>query len=162
VTRLTVRVAKLPAVVGSRLGPTGWHAVTQEQVDAFARATGDDQWIHVDAARAAAGPFGRPVGQGSLTLALAPELLGEILVVEDASLVLNYGLNRVRFPAPVPVGSRVRVTAEVVSAEPVADAVQAILALIVELEDGDKPACVAEVVFRYYSEETGSPARRRA
>ena len=148
-TRRTIGIDDLPGLAGEQLGASAWHTVTQAAVDTFAEATGDRQWIHVDHARAAAGPFGGTIAHGYLTLALAPEFLDEIVEVDGVSLVLNYGLNRVRFPAPVPVGSRVRVRAEVVSAEPIPNGVQVVLGLTVELEGGMKPACVAEVVFRY-------------
>jgi acyl dehydratase len=147
----TVRLSELPGLAGRRLGPGRWHELGQARIGAFADASGDRQWIHVDPERAAAGPFGRTIAHGYLTLALGAELLGELLEVEDATLVLNYGLNRVRFPAPVPSEARIRVTGELVSAEPVADGVQAVIALAVEVEGSAKPACVAEVVFRYLS-----------
>src|SRR5438094_10063812 len=101
---------------GAEFGPSSWIDVPQEKIDAFAAATGDDQWIHVDPERAAAGPFGTTIAHGYLTLSLAPALLYELLEVDGARLIVNYGLNRVRFPAPVPVGSRVRMRAEVAAA----------------------------------------------
>lgn len=146
---IRVRTAELASLVGAQLGPGPWRTVAQEAIDAFADATGDRQWIHVDPARAASGPFGRTVAHGYLTLSLAPQLLDELLVVEDAGLVLNYGLNRVRFPAPVPAGARVRAVAEVVSAEDVPGGTQAVVAITVEVDGTAKPACVAEVVYRY-------------
>jgi acyl dehydratase len=104
----TLKRDELRGHVGQRLGASSWHEVTQEQVGMFADATGDHQWIHTDPERAAAGPFGGPLAHGFLTLSLAPMLVAEVLEVSDASVTINYGLNRVRFPAPLPVGSRVR------------------------------------------------------
>jgi acyl dehydratase len=146
---LTVRLEDLPGLVGRDLGPTDWHEVTQDEIDAFAKATGDRQWIHVNRERAAAGPFGRPIAHGLLTLSLAVALLDELLEVEDAALVVNYGLNRVRFPAPVPVGANVRLRGTVTSTEPVEGGVQAVLALTIELDGAAKPACAAELVLRF-------------
>jgi acyl dehydratase len=128
-------------------GPSSWVEVSQERIDEFARVTGDLQSIHVDPEMAASGPFGTTVAHGLLTLSLVPAAMYEVLPVEGATIV-NYGLNRVRFPAPVPAGSRVRVAFRVESVEPVAGGVQAVLAAVVELEGGAKPACVAELVLR--------------
>jgi acyl dehydratase len=135
-------------LVGSELGPTEWVEVTQERIDAFAAATGDHQWIHVDPERAAAGPFGTTIAHGYLTLSLLPSFLEGVLDVTGCGLTVNYGLNRVRFPAPVPVGSRLRARFHVVGAEEVAGGVQLTVAATVEREDGDKPVCVAEAVYR--------------
>ena len=145
----TVRVGDLLGLAGADLGASGWREVTQEDVDLFARGTGDHQWIHTDPARAAAGPFGGTIAHGHLTLSLIPVLLAEILVVEGASLGINYGMNRVRFPAPLRVGSRIRATAALASAEPVPGGVQAVAAVTVTAEDAPRPVCVAEIVFRY-------------
>jgi acyl dehydratase len=124
--------------------------VTQEQVRLFAEATGDHQWIHVDVERARSGPFGAPIAHGFLTLSLYPALKDEILAVEGAGLTVNYGLNKVRFPAPVPVGSRLRLRLEVASAEQRPDgSVEAVFALTFELEGGSKPVCVAESILRF-------------
>jgi acyl dehydratase len=137
----------VPAV-GDVLGPTDWVEISQERIDAFAAATDDPQWIHVDRERAAAGPFGTTIAHGYLTLALLPALLGEVLDVAGVGLTVNYGLNRVRFPAPVPVGSRLRARFEVLAVEDVAGGVQLTLAATVEREGGEKPVCVAEPVYR--------------
>ena len=147
-----VRIAldDLPAHAGRHLGTSAWREVTQEAIRQFADATGDHQWIHVDEERAKAGPFGRTVAHGYLTLSLAPALLWEILDVEGASVTVNYGLGKVRFPAPVPAGSRVRLAAELVAAEPFDGGVQVRLQAVFELEGHDKPCCVAEILFRYY------------
>jgi acyl dehydratase len=136
--------------MGERLGESAWHRVTQEQVDAFAEATGDRQWIHVDRERARAGPFGGTIAHGYLTLSLAPVLVGSVLHVEGARMTLNYGLNRVRFPAPVPVGSNVRAVVDLAAVEERDGCVQATLGVAFEVEGGAKPACVAEVIYRYY------------
>ncbi|MDQ2981519.1 MAG: MaoC family dehydratase [Actinomycetota bacterium] len=142
-------IAGLSGLVGTHLGYTSWQAITQAQVDSFAEATWDDQWIHVDVERAKAGPFGGTIVHGFLTLSLAPVLLDDLLHVEDASRTINYGLERVRFPAPVPVGSRVRLGAELSSLEQVSGGVQAALALTFELEGSAKPGCVGTLLLRF-------------
>ena len=134
---------------GLELGPSAWREVTQERIDAFAAATDDPQWIHVDAERAAAGPFGTTIAHGYLTLALLVPFSYELLPVEDAALSVNYGLNRVRFPAPVPSGSRVRARFRVEGVEEVAGGTQVTLGATVEREGAEKPVCVAELVFRF-------------
>ncbi|MGH9104551.1 MAG: MaoC family dehydratase [Acidimicrobiales bacterium] len=144
-------VDQLRARVGSPLGFSEWHQVTQEEIDLFAKATGDYQWIHTDRERARQGPFGTTIAHGYLTLSLASALLAEVLAIEGPRFIVNYGLNRVRFPAPVPVGSRLRVGAVLESLEAVAGGGhQATLNCTFELEGSAKPACVADVVFRYY------------
>jgi acyl dehydratase len=137
--------------VGEHLGYSPWHEVTQEQVNLFADATGDHQWIHVDVERAKQGPFGAPIAHGYLTLSLGPALLPQILRIEGISMGVNYGLNKLRFPAPVPVGSKARLGATLESVEDVAGGAQAVLGLTFEVEGKDKPVCVAEAVFRYYA-----------
>jgi len=141
--------ADLLNLVGRPLGVSPWHQVNQDRVNMFADATGDRQWIHVDPVRAAAGPFGGPIAHGYLTLALAPMLIADVLVVDHLEAALNYGLNKVRFPAPVPVGSRVRgvVTLKAADARPAG--IEAVFTLVYELEDSDRPACVAEFVAIY-------------
>ena len=116
----------------------------------FADATGDHQWIHVDPERAKAGPFGGPIAHGYLTLSLAPALLPEIMTVHGFSMAVNYGCEKVRFPSPVPVGSKLRASFEVQSVDEFEGGAQVTMAATVEREGGDKPVCVAEVVFRYY------------
>jgi acyl dehydratase len=145
----TVAVGDLLGLTGTELGGSAWRRVTQDDVDLFARVTGDHQWIHVDPERAAAGPFGGTIAHGHLTLSLIPVLLSEILVVEGARLGINYGMNRVRFPAPLRVGSRVRAVATLAGAEPVDGGVQAVAAVTVSADDTPRPVCVAEIVFRY-------------
>ena len=142
----------LRALVGQHLGHSEWHTVTQEQVNLFADATGDHQWIHVDPERAVAeSPFGGPIAHGYLTLSLAPVLLSQIMRVSGITYGLNYGCNKVRFPAPVLVGSKVRAGATIESLEEVAGGVQSVVRVEIELEGKEKPACVAEVVYRYYA-----------
>jgi acyl dehydratase len=141
----------LAVLVGQHLGYSDWHEITQEQVNRFADATGDHQWIHVDVERAKAGPFGRPIAHGYLTLSLAPVLLGEVLSVRGVSMGVNYGLNRLRFPAPVPVGSRLRVGAVLLEVEQIPGGAQATLRATFETEGSTKPSCVADLVFRYYT-----------
>ena len=146
-----VALGDLAGLVGGRVGISRWHTVTQKQVDLFAEATGDHQWIHNDPERARSGPFGTAIAHGYLTLALAPMLLWDVLEVTGTSRMVNYGIGKVRFPAPVPVGSRVRMAVDLIAAEASTDWVQASFALTFEVEDLVKPACVAEILFRYYS-----------
>ena len=136
--------------VGEQLGTSDWLEITQERVNQFADATDDHQWIHVDPERAKTGPFGRTIAHGYLTLSLLPVLLRQIYRVENTSMVINYGLNKVRFPAPVPVGSRIRATSTLSDAKPVDGGVQVELTTTVEVEGGSKPACVAVNVVRIY------------
>jgi acyl dehydratase len=143
-------VAGLKDKVGDHLGYSEWHQITQEQVNLFADATGDHQWIHVDVERAKQGPFGGPIAHGYLTLSLGPMLMPEIFRVDGVQMAINYGLNKVRFPTPVPVGSKVRLGATLAGVEDVAGGVQVTVGMTYELEGGAKPACVAEGVFRYY------------
>ena len=147
----TVRFHELESLVGDELGSSEWHLVDQARVNAFAEVTGDHQWIHVDPERAAAGPFGGTIAHGYLPLSLLPALRAEGGRVEDARMGINYGLNRVRFPALVSVGSRVRATFEVAAVEEAEWGTQVTMTATVERDDADKPVCVAEVVFRYYA-----------
>jgi len=135
--------------VGQPLGASTWHEIGQDRVTMFAEATEDRQWIHVDPVRAANGPFGGPIAHGYLTLALAPVLISEVVVVEQAQQVVNYGVNKVRFPAPVPVGSRLRGVVTLTSATERTTGVEAVFTVVFELEHSDRPACVAEVVALY-------------
>ena len=135
---------------GDTYGPSSWIDVTQERIDGFAEVTGDHQWIHVDPERAKDGPFGTTIAHGYLTLSLLPVASYEV-VPRQGGMGINYGLNRVRFPAPVPVGSRVRATFEVLGVEEQDWGGQATMQATVEREGGDKPVCVAEIVFRYYT-----------
>ena len=137
-------------LVGQHLGYSEWHRIDQNQIDLFADATGDHQWIHVDPERAKDGPFGTTIAHGYLTLSLAPVFLGEVLVVEGMTMGVNYGCNKVRFPAPVPVGSNLRLGAAVAAVEDVSGGVQVVLDLTLETEGSAKPSCVAQVVYRYF------------
>ncbi|MGW0038702.1 MaoC family dehydratase [Gordonia sp. NPDC003376] len=136
----------LKAAIGEDLGSGEWLEITQDRVDAFADATGDHQWIHVDPERAKSGPFGAPIAHGFLTLSLLPDLAGSIFTVEGPKLVINYGLNKVRFPNPVPVGSRIRANAVITEIEETPKGVTMVVRNTVEIEGVDKPACVAENV----------------
>ena len=139
------------AAAGGDYGDWGREVeVTQDMINQFAELTGDHQWIHVDIERAKEGPFGTTIGHGYLTLSLIPIFVFQLLKVEGAKLVVNYGLNKARFPAPVPAGSRVRMGAEIAAVEPVSGGLQCTLACTFEIEGQPKPACVAEIVFRYY------------
>jgi acyl dehydratase/ubiquinone/menaquinone biosynthesis C-methylase UbiE len=145
-----VDLGDLPGLAGQHLGYSAWHDITQEDVSGYAALTGDEQWIHVDPTRAAAGPFGATVAHGFFTLGRFTGLLAEILVVDKVRTVLNYGLNRVRFPAPARVGGRLRMGLEVNATELVGDSVQVLYGATFEVEGQAKPVCVAEVIFRYY------------
>lgn len=143
-------VADLAAATGETIGHSDWVTITQEDVNLFADATGDHQWIHVDPERAASGPFGTTIAHGYMTLSLLPRLQHQIYTVNGVKLAINYGLNKVRFPSPVPVGSKVRATSSLVSVEDVGGgAVQAIVSSTVEIDGAPKPACVAESIVRY-------------
>jgi acyl dehydratase len=144
-------IEELKALQGKHLGYSDYVDITQEQVNLFADATGDHQWIHVDPERAKAGPFGGPIAHGYLTLSLAPALLPQILQVGGISMGVNYGCGKVRFPSPVPVGSRLRAGAELVSVEDVAGGAQVTMQVTFEVEGAPKPSCVAEVIYRYYA-----------
>jgi acyl dehydratase len=139
-------MSALADLVGVELGPTGWLEVTQQRIDAYARATGDPQWIHTDPARAAEGPFGTTIAHGFLTLALTTPLLDEVLPAEGGLMSLNYGMNRVRFPAPVPSGSRIRGRFRVASVEKTSRGERAVVEATVECDASEKPVCVAELV----------------
>ena len=136
---------------GRELGESGWREVTQEDVNAFADATGDHQWIHVDPERAKDSPFGGTIAHGYYTLSLAPALSPEIVSIEGFAMGLNYGLNRVRFPSPLPVGARVRMRMKLVRVEDIPGGAQLVTELTFEREGGDKPVCVAEALSRVYT-----------
>lgn len=143
--------AEFQGAIGESFGPTEWLRIEQPRVDAFADATGDHQWIHIDAARAAAGPFGGTIAHGFLTLSLVNYFLPQLLRAEGMKLGLNYGCDRVRFPAAVRTGTRVRARAEIVAVDAVGDgAVQVKIRVTVEAEGGDKPVCVADTLSRFY------------
>ncbi|WP_019449445.1 MaoC family dehydratase [Cupriavidus sp. BIS7] len=136
--------------VGQRLGESAWTRITQVQINQFADATGDHQWLHVDPERAANGPFGACIAHGYLTLALVNQFLPELVTVEGMKWGVNYGCDKVRFPAPVRVGARVRGVGELVRAETLPGGVQSVVRMTVEIEGEDKPACVVETISRYY------------
>jgi acyl dehydratase len=147
----TTTMAELPGLVGTELGTSDWYEVTQEHVNLFAEATGDHQWIHVDPERAKKeSPYGGPIAHGYLTLSLLVPLFTQVLTVTDTAMGVNYGLNKVRFPAPVPVGAKVRMTATLTNVEEFTGGLQLTFSCEMEREGGDKPVCVAEPVYRYY------------
>jgi acyl dehydratase len=149
-TTIVQGIDGLKEKVGSHLGYSDWVEVTQDQVNLFADATGDHQWIHVDPERAKQGPFGGPIAHGYLTLSLAPVLFGQVLRVDGISMGVNYGLNKVRFPAPVAVGSKVRMGATLAGVEDIAGGAQLIVDMTFEVEGKDKPVCVAQAIYRNY------------
>jgi len=147
----TTTLAELPSFKGKELGTSDWFEITQERVNTFADATDDHQWIHVDVERAnAESPFRGPIGHGFLTLSLFVPMWSQILKVTDVRMGVNYGLNKVRFPAPVPVGSRIRLTATLVEVEEFRGGLQIVAGGVIEREGGDKPVCVLESVTRLY------------
>jgi len=151
-TRTTTTIAELPALKGQVLGTSDWFEVTQDRVNTFADATDDHQWIHVDVERATAeSPFGGPIGHGYLTLSLVVPMYAQVFTVTDAKMGVNYGLNKVRFPAPVPVGSKLRLTATLKDVEEIAGGLQLTIGAVIERQGGEKPVCIAELVFRTYA-----------
>ncbi|MEV4678271.1 MULTISPECIES: MaoC family dehydratase [Actinomadura] len=145
----TVAYADLKSLAGGSLGTSRWLEVDQSRIDTFADATDDHQWIHVDPERAKDGPFGGPVAHGYLTLSLVIPLWTELLDVTGVTTKINYGLNKVRFPAPVPAGSRIRLSGTLADVADVAGGVQVTADLVVEIENADKPACVLQSIFRF-------------
>jgi acyl dehydratase len=144
-------VAELEAAVGQEIGPTEWFEVDQQRVNGFADDTEDHQLIHIDPERAAKGPFGAPVAHGFLTLSLIPYLTSQLRQVDNVTMGVNYGLDRVRFPTPVRVGNRIRARATVISLDKLSDeAVHLVTRVTIEVEGSEKPACVADMVSRYY------------
>lgn len=142
----------LRRAAGTDLGVSPWVTIDQDLVNSFARVTDDEQWIHVDPKRAATeGPFGGTVAHGFLTMSLATRLLWDVVVVSDVRIILNYGLNKVRFPAPVKVGSRLRMHVSLTELHQIKDGVETIFHLVYESEGSDKPPCVADMVWRYYA-----------
>jgi acyl dehydratase len=135
--------------IGAKLGPTEWVTITQDQIDKFADATLDNQWIHVDTERAKAGPFGAPIAHGYLTMSLAGHFLGEMVRVSGITMGINYGTEKVRFPSPVPVGSRLRATGEIIDAKEVPGGVQTTIRVTIDRDGGDKPAAIVDTVSRY-------------
>ena len=143
-------IDELKGLVGKDLGVSEWLEITQERVNTFADATGDHQWIHVDVEKAKAGPFGGPIAHGYLTLSLVIPLFNELLKIDGVKMGVNYGLEKVRFPHPVPVGSKIRLNAKVVSVEDVTGGTQSTFDFTVEIDGVAKPACVARTVYRQY------------
>lgn len=141
---------ELLTATGQHLGYSDWLQIDQERINQFAEATGDHQWIHVDPERAASGPFGKTIAHGYLTLSLANLFLPEIMRVDNVSMGVNYGCEKVRFPAPVPVGSRVRGGGEIISAEEVKGGVQVVVRMTIEIEGSDRPACVIDTISRFF------------
>ena len=142
--------AQLLDAVGTHLGYSEWLEIDQRRIDLFAEATGDHQWRHVDPERAAAGPFGRTIAHGYLTLSLANLFLPQIMRVDNVSMGVNYGCEKVRFPAAVPVGSRLRGGGEVISAEAVKGGVQVVVRMTIEIEGSERPACVIDTISRFF------------
>lgn len=150
--RVFESLAELPALVGQEVAVSDWITITQHQVDLFAEATGDHQWIHVDEERAKAGPFGAPIAHGFLTLSLIPRFFDDALDIRNTRMGVNYGLNRVRFTAPVPAGSRLRAHMKLLACHDIPDnGMQMTWLVTVEREGSDKPACVAESLSRRYA-----------
>jgi acyl dehydratase len=139
----------LAASVGQEIGVSDWHEIPQSQIDLFAEATGDDQWIHVDPERAKEGPYGTTIAHGYLTLSLLAPLMKTTYRIEGAKMAVNYGLNKVRFAAPVRVGSRVRVRVSLATVDEIPNGVQSVWSAVIELEGSSKPACIAEPVTRH-------------
>ena len=148
-TTVLEQPADLLGLVGQSLGTTEWIKVTQQQVDMFADATGDRQWIHTDAERAAKGPFKGTIAHGYLTLSLTPAVIAQVLEIRELTAALNYGLNKVRFPAPVRVGAQVRAAVTVASAQQKTSGVESVFKLTYEIDGEARPACVADVIVLY-------------
>lgn len=142
--------AELLNAVGRHLGHSDWLEIDQRRIDLFADATGDHQWIHVDPARAASGPFGKTIAHGYLTLSLANQFLPQIMRVDNVSMGMNYGCEKVRFPAPVPVGSRLRGGGEVIDAQELKGGVQVVVRMTIEIEGSERPACVIDTISRFF------------
>lgn len=149
-SRVFTSADELRAAVGEELGVSDWLEIDQRRIDLFAEATGDHQWIHVDPELAQSGPFGSTIAHGYLTLSLLPVLVSQVLHVEGVRMGVNYGSNKVRFPAPVPVGSRLRARVRLADVQDAGEGVQVTAQVTVEREGGEKPVCAAESVSRYY------------
>ena len=145
------KLQDLQAQVGQEIGVSEWIGVDQKRIDQFAQATGDHQWIHIDPVKAAAGPFGKTIAHGFLTLSLMPEMFASAFDIADVRMGVNYGLNKVRFPAPVPVGSRLRGHFKLLEYKPIEGGAQLTIELSIEREGSDKPVCVAESVSRHFT-----------
>ena len=148
--RVITGVDGLKAAIGEHLGYSEYFDVSQERVNQFAEATGDHQWIHVDVERAKGGPFGGPIAHGYLTLSLGPMLYPTVVRIEGFSMGVNYGANKIRFPSPVPVGSKIRLGVKLLEIEEIANGVQMTMEFTFECQGASKPSCVAEIIFRSY------------
>ena len=148
--RVITGVDGLKAAIGEHLGYSEYFDVSQERVNQFAEATGDHQWIHVDVERAKSGPFGGPIAHGYLTLSLGPMLYPTVVRIEGFSMGVNYGANKIRFPSPVPVGSKIRLGVKLLEIEEIANGVQMTMEFTFECQGASKPSCVAEIIFRSY------------
>ena len=144
-------LAEMQGLVGQDLGSSDWVTIDQAQIDLFAQATGDHQWIHIDPVRSAQGPFGSTIAHGYLTLSLIPQMFASGFSVDDVRMGVNYGLNKVRFPAPVPAGSALRGHFKLLAYEAIAGGAQLVVQVSVERQGSDKPVCVAETVSRRYT-----------
>jgi acyl dehydratase len=144
-------IDELKAKAGEHLGYSEWLAVTQDRINTFADATNDHQWIHTDPQRASTGPYGTTIAHGYLTLSLLIPLWSEVLEVQGVTMKINYGLNKVRFPAPVPAGSKIRLGATLAAVNDIPGGAEAVVDAVIEREGGDKPVCVAQGVYRFYS-----------
>ena len=148
---VVAKPADLPNHVGADLGETDWLEISQERINTFAEATGDHQWIHVDVEKAKDGPFGAPIAHGYLTASLANLFLPQLLEVQNASMGVNYGCDKIRFPSPVPVGSKIRGTAAVTSVDETKDGgFQTKVTITIQIEGNDRPACIIETISRFY------------
>ncbi len=147
---MKIQLSDLPAAAGQTLGPTAWMTIDQNRIDQFADATDDHQWIHVDPERAKDGPFGRTIAHGYLTLSLVNRFLPDLVTVEGASMGVNYGCEKVRFPAPVPEGARIRGVGEIVEVTPVKGGQQMVVRVSVEIDGSERPACVVDTISRFY------------
>jgi acyl dehydratase len=143
-------IDEMRSLKGEHLGYSEWHQVTQEQVNLFAEATGDHQWIHIDPERAKEGPFGRTIAHGYFTISMAPMLMSEVVRQEGVRMGVNYGINKLRFPAPLPVGEKVRMGVQLKEVDDIEGGVQSTYELTFEVDGQAKPACVAEVIYRSY------------
>jgi acyl dehydratase len=150
-TNIYENLSEFQGLVGHTLGTSDWQNIDQARIDRFASVTGDDQWIHVDPVRAAAGPFGTTVAHGHLTLSLLPVMVRTAFKIGDVRMTINYGLNRVRFPAPVPVGSRLRGHFKLLGFESLSGGAQVIVEVTIERDGHSKPVCVAESVARHFT-----------
>lgn len=149
---ISLTTADLSSRIGQPLGLSEWRVVDQADANAFGVTTHDQQWIHTDPVRAEHGPFGRTIAHGYLTLSLATALVDEVFEITDAVMVVNYGVDRVRFPAPLPVGAQVRAAVSLLSLRDFSGGVQATLHLVYEIAGQDKPCCVADILLRYYTQ----------